>query len=108
MNPLIRIIEIKINQYKRLKNRIYNIIESINSVIECLQSPKEEIKNFFSIDDLPADNNSINKNYDKLVDISTELNNKVIPSIDYEIRKLKKKKSEIEGQLAMGDFYGLY
>ena len=108
MNPLIRIIEIRINQYKRLKTKIYHIVEAIDLVVEDLKVPKSGLINYFQIEDFAADNNTIAKNYDKLLDISSKLSDRIIPSIDYEIRKLKRKRTEIEQKMEEVNFYGLY
>ena len=80
-------------KYKNLKNNIVAIINKLNSAIENLEIPTNEISKIYNIDSISIDEGKFNNIKDSIISKKNYLKNTVLPGINREIVKIE---NEIE------------
>lgn len=80
-------------KYKNLKNNIITIINKLNSAIENLEIPANEISKIYNIDSTSVDEGKFNAIRDGIISKRNYLKNNVLYRINREITKIE---NEIE------------
>ena len=87
-------IQNQLKRYYALKENLGYVINYINSSIESLQQSINNCLTAYSVDETSKGRDLLSKNLNLLVDRRETIKNKIIPSINFEISKLKKEIEE--------------
>lgn len=85
----------KKRKYKNLKSNINLIISKLNSSIENLEVPSNEIKKIYNVDSISIDEGALNSVREKLTNKKNYLRNNVLYAINKELNKVEQ---EIESE----------
>lgn len=84
----------EIQKYEKLKEKVNNIVEYLNKCIEQIEVPASNLDNYYSIDSVGIDENSLKSVKDDFIYRKNYLVNNVLPAIREEIRKLNETGAE--------------
>lgn len=85
----------KKRKYKNLKSNINLIISKLNSSIENLEVPSNEIKKIYNVDSISIDEGALNSVREKLTNKKNYLRNNILYAINKELNKVEQ---EIESE----------
>ena len=85
----------KKRKYKNLKSNINLIISKLNSSIENLEVPSNEIKKIYNVDSISIDEGALNSVREKLTNKKNYLRNNILYAITKELNKVEQ---EIESE----------
>lgn len=87
---------VQLSKYESFKYNVSKMLVEVDKGINALETPKDKIEVYYTIDDTRADNNKLTDIYNRLITQRKFLNDVCLPDIEEKIRSIKRAIEEEE------------